>query len=98
VSPPDTGTQSPLDWSPGLNFEFEDLEQTSFLNPSLRVAGKRTHKKRHKRARNHGGGNDRPSNSATPPSLLPGLPAMPLTNDLSNPTSASPFEPSLSPQ
>ena len=35
ISPPDSGTSSPLDWTPGLNFEFPDFDETQFLNPSL---------------------------------------------------------------
>lgn len=35
ISPPDMGTASPLDWTPGLNFELPDFAQTEFLNPSL---------------------------------------------------------------
>lgn len=35
ISPPDAGTASPLDWTPGLNFGFADFQQTQFLNPTL---------------------------------------------------------------
>jgi hypothetical protein len=38
ISPPDLGTASPLDWTPGLNFEFPDFTQTSFLNPTLHTS------------------------------------------------------------
>lgn len=38
ISPPDVGTASPLDWTPGLNFEFPDFAQTSFLNPTLHTS------------------------------------------------------------
>ncbi len=38
LSPPDRGTQSPLDWSTGVNYGFPDFSQQQFLNPSLHVS------------------------------------------------------------
>ncbi|HWG50425.1 MAG TPA: hypothetical protein VN669_12070 [Candidatus Acidoferrales bacterium] len=38
VSPPDRGTASPLDWSPGLGFSFPDFAEREFLSPSLQMA------------------------------------------------------------
>lgn len=39
LSPPDPGTDSPLDWSPELGFSFPDFAQREFLMPSLHVGG-----------------------------------------------------------
>jgi len=39
LSPPDSGTTSPLDWSPALNYGFLDFAQQHFLNPTLHVSG-----------------------------------------------------------
>lgn len=36
-SPPDSGTISPLEWTPALNFEFADFSQHLFLNPTMNV-------------------------------------------------------------
>lgn len=41
ISPPDSGTASPLDWTQGLTFEFGDFAQAQFLNPSLHVGASR---------------------------------------------------------
>jgi hypothetical protein len=42
ISPPDSGTESPLDWTPDFKFGFADLSETQFLNPTLhRVAPRR---------------------------------------------------------
>jgi hypothetical protein len=38
VSPPDSGTASPLDWSSDLDFGFTDLSQERFLTPTLHIA------------------------------------------------------------
>jgi hypothetical protein len=38
VSPPDSGTASPLDWSSDLDFKFTDLSQKQFLTPTLHIA------------------------------------------------------------
>ena len=46
LSPPDTGTRSPLDWDTSLSFEFPDLSQKQFLNPTLHV-GRHAGKARH---------------------------------------------------
>jgi len=42
VSPPDRGTASPLDWSPGLDFSFPDFSKREFLSPSLQMAHRRS--------------------------------------------------------
>lgn len=42
VSPPDRGTASPLDWSPGLGFSFPDFAKREFLSPSLQMAHRRS--------------------------------------------------------
>jgi len=39
LSPPDSGTSSPLDWSTGLDYEFPDFSRRQFLNPTLHVRG-----------------------------------------------------------
>ena len=39
ISPPDSGTSSPLQWSPGLEFGLPDLQSAQFLNPTLNVGG-----------------------------------------------------------
>lgn len=35
VNAADPGTKSPMDWAPGLTFGFADLDEVTFLNPSL---------------------------------------------------------------
>ncbi|MGC2163461.1 MAG: hypothetical protein WA634_16245 [Silvibacterium sp.] len=40
INPPDTGTASPLDWAPdGIDYEFPDILQGQFLNPTLSGSG-----------------------------------------------------------
>jgi hypothetical protein len=41
ISPPDRGTSSPLDWTPGLGFGFPDFQQSQFLNPTLHISAPR---------------------------------------------------------
>jgi hypothetical protein len=43
ISPPDPGTSSPLQWSPGFEFEFSDFQSTQFLNPTLNAGGPVSH-------------------------------------------------------
>lgn len=66
-SPADTGTVSPLDWRPGLDFGFTDFSQRQFLNPTLNVGSRATGRgpnDRRLRARRNG--------LVRPPSSLPG--------------------------
>lgn len=37
ISPPDSGTHSPLEWDPSIDFAFKDFEKRNFLNPQFRV-------------------------------------------------------------
>jgi hypothetical protein len=39
VSPADTGTDSPIEWSPGLYFGFADFSKRTFLSPTIHVDG-----------------------------------------------------------
>jgi hypothetical protein len=50
LSPPDSGTASPLDWSPGMTHGFPDFAAQQFLNPSFRAA-RRAPRKRTEAAR-----------------------------------------------
>lgn len=43
ISPPDTGTESPLLWEPGLPTGLPDLQQTSFLTPTLHAGMRGKH-------------------------------------------------------
>jgi len=54
INPPDNSMQNPLDWHPGLNYEFADFEKMSFLHPSLSVAGGKKRLKRRTKARPRG--------------------------------------------
>lgn len=103
ISPPDLGTQSPLDWAPGgLNFGFADFQQTEFLNPTLQVAA-RHHLRRgtgQGQGANTGNGAAKGSStspfSALPSTLTPGLSANPLlTNGLGQSLLQSPLDQSL---
>jgi hypothetical protein len=77
VSPPDTGTQSPLDWSPGLDFSFGDFEQSIFLAPSLHVSGKRGAARwRHRKTQSARG-----DHFTMPTSRVSGLPGSSLQSD-----------------
>jgi hypothetical protein len=44
ISPPERGASSPLDWTPGFNFEFPDMSEEKFLNPTLHVGGRKIYR------------------------------------------------------
>jgi hypothetical protein len=75
ISPPDPGTESPLDWTPGLSIGFPDFSETQFLNPTLRAVATSGAKERRKReiARTSNGIGSNPRASS------------PLSNELSKP-------------
>lgn len=99
VSPPDLGTQSPLEWSPSLSFEFVDFERRSFLNPSLHVTGRRGRRNGRSGKRENTEG----FNLAMPTSIVPSspglsMPANSIPDSLSQPNSQSLLDQSLGPQ
>lgn len=51
LSPPDPGTESPLDWNPELGFSFPDFAQREFLMPSLHVGEHLEHTRQSERDR-----------------------------------------------
>jgi hypothetical protein len=55
ISPTDSGTQSPLDWTPRLSVGFLDFQQTQFLNPTFHTLAprKRTRASGRKAATRH---------------------------------------------
>jgi len=88
LSPPDPGTESPLEWAPGLDFEFPDMAQRQFLNPTLHVEVPKRRRKRE--AQN--GNNGAPLNH-TPSSFGLSLPQTSSEPDvLSQPGLQSPLE------
>ena len=99
LSPPDEGTQSALEWSPSINFEFEDMAQKQFLVPSLQVASPSQKLRQRKGEKRHHPGKKTPQGNA-PSSLLPSLPEETLESDiLGQSTLPSPLEqPSINPQ
>lgn len=80
LSPPDEGTNSPLEWSPAIGFEFGDMAQQTFLVPSLHVGlgskklRQREGKKRHRPGKTLPG--------SAPASLLPSLPQETFGSDI----------------
>lgn len=95
VSPPDPGTQSPLEWSPELDFSFPDFSQETFLNPSLHVGRLSKKKKRRERAKN--ARNYAPSKQQ--PSMLGSFPQPDFEPDiLKQPVAQSPLDSLLNPQ
>ncbi len=95
ISPPDLGTQSPLEWSPELDFSFPDFSQETFLNPSLHVGRLSKKKKRRERAKN--ARNYTPSKQQ--PSMLDSFPQSDFEPDiLKQPVAQSPLDSLLNPQ
>jgi hypothetical protein len=80
LSPPDEGTQSALEWSPSIDFEFADMAEKQFLVPSLHVGlgskklSQREGKKRHRPGKTLPG--------SAPSSLLPSLPQETFESDV----------------
>jgi hypothetical protein len=96
ISPPDLGTSSPLDWSPDLDFGFEDFESHTLLNPSLQspsiLARKR---KRLKLLQKRETGTSLEPASMTPSSIGP---ASPMPDILNQPLLQSPLDQTNTPQ
>jgi hypothetical protein len=98
LSPPDTGTISPLDWDPGIDYAFDDFAQRQFLRPTLHVPtpaeGKGNRKHRYDEAL-------RRNSVISNPPLRTSLPDKTLGNGMLKPEtpglgSSDPFEQSLS--
>lgn len=95
LSPPDTGTLSPLEWSPDHDFAFPDFSGSTFLNPTLHVSQRSSKKKRRERGRNDE--NLAPFNHGAP--VLPSLSQPDLEPDiLKEPVVQSPLDSVLNPQ
>lgn len=101
ISPPDTGTQSPLEWLPGIKFGIPEFGQRDLLKPNLHVAGKRRHRRSRSGRRHRTRGNGM-STSASPFPSLTGTGseslADTLPDDLSQPEGQSLLSPALGPQ
>lgn len=91
ISPPDTGTLSPLEWTPGPNFELPAFGQGDLLKPNLHVAGKR--RRRSRSGRRHRTQENGMSTSASPFPSLTGTGSQSLADtlpdDLSQPAGQS---------
>lgn len=81
LSPPDKGTNSPLEWSPGLDFEFVDMAQRQFLVISLHV-GSPSQKLRQRNAKKRQRPGKKTLPGGAPSSLLPSLPQETFESDI----------------
>ena len=101
ISPPDTGTLSPLEWTPGVKFGIPVFGQGDLLKPNLHVAGKRRHRRSRSGSRHRTRGNGM-STSASPFSSSTGTGSQSLADtlpdDLSQPAGQSLLSPSLGSQ
>jgi len=95
ISPPDTGTESPLDWNPALDFGLEDLSQQTFLNPTLHISRK-SRRRRSRPEQGQGAGRNAIPSSMPPSTVLTALPTNPLMTTIpSGLTLQSPLDESL---
>ena len=101
ISPPDTGTQSPLEWKPEINFGIPEFGQSDLLKPSLHVAGKHHRRRSRSRMRNGEQGNGKSTPTSPFPSLI-GTGSQPLVDSPlgtpGQPSGQSLLSPALSPQ
>jgi hypothetical protein len=74
VSPPDLGTLSPLESTPGLRFDLPDFSITQFLSPSLQVGKRSANRGRGLRAGEFGRKSTLPKGLSSPSTLLGGEP------------------------